>query len=399
MRLDRGTPGGMIIAIAWLAGIASGQEAAAIHPHPSPAEHVMVYHERGRFGGWPANHGIWSWGDEILVGFSAGYHKDLGPAVHNIDHDRPEEHLLARSKDGGKTWAIENPAKLGILIGTAGMRHGTLPRDFTEAEPIDCPGGIDFTHPDFAMTCRMAGIHTGVSRFYYSTDRGHTWKGPFKLPLFGQPGIAARTDYVVNSKSDCMLFLTASKSNRREGRPVCVRTTDSGKTWRLVSMIGPEPKGYAIMPSTVRLAANTLFATMRRAEVGENRRTWIEAWKSTDGGASWSYFGEPVPDTGEGNPPHLIKLADGRLCLTYGQRARPFGIFARLSRDGGETWTKPICLRDDGGGRDLGYPRSVQRSDGKVVTVYYFWNEKTGPERYIAASIWAPAPYGVSEQR
>ena len=67
------------------------------------AQHVKVYHQKGRFGGWPANHGIWSWGDEILVGFSAGYHKDRGPALHNIDHDRPEEHLLARSKDGGAT--------------------------------------------------------------------------------------------------------------------------------------------------------------------------------------------------------------------------------------------------------------------------------------------------------
>ena len=23
--------------------------------------HVKVYYEAGRFGGWPANHGIWSW--------------------------------------------------------------------------------------------------------------------------------------------------------------------------------------------------------------------------------------------------------------------------------------------------------------------------------------------------
>src|SRR6478672_2273003 len=73
-------------------------------------EHVKVFHQRGRFGGWPANHGIWSWGNEILVGFSAGYHKDLGPDRHNIDHDKPEEHLLSRSKDGGKSWALENPA-------------------------------------------------------------------------------------------------------------------------------------------------------------------------------------------------------------------------------------------------------------------------------------------------
>ena len=28
-------------------------------------QNVLVYKEAGRFGGWPANHGIWSWGNEI----------------------------------------------------------------------------------------------------------------------------------------------------------------------------------------------------------------------------------------------------------------------------------------------------------------------------------------------
>jgi hypothetical protein len=78
--------------------------------------HVKVYHQPGRFGGWPANHGIWSWGNEILVGFSAGYFQDHGPERHAIDHDKPEEHLLARSRDGGETWTIENPAARGALI-------------------------------------------------------------------------------------------------------------------------------------------------------------------------------------------------------------------------------------------------------------------------------------------
>ena len=63
---------------------------------------------------------------------------------------------------------------------------------------------------------------------------------------------------------------------------------------------------------------------------------------------------------------------------------------SRLSRDGGRTWEPEIILRQDSGGRDLGYPRSVQRPDGKVVTIYYIWDEQTGPERYIAATIWDP---------
>jgi hypothetical protein len=237
----------------------------------------------------------------------------------------------------------------------------------------------------------MTGTDTGQSRFYYSYDRGHNWKGPFKLPLFGQPGIAARTDYIVNGPKSCQLFLTASKSNGREGRVICARTTDGGKSWQLVGKIGPEPEGYSIMPSSVRISPRELLTTLRcRAGADARGKSWIEAWNSADDGQSWTFLNQPVPDTGEGNPPHLLKLADGRVCLTYGVRAAPFRICAVLSSDGGRTWSSEYVLRDDGAGRDMGYVRSAQRPDGKIITVYYFWDRKTGPERYLGATIWNP---------
>jgi hypothetical protein len=92
---------------------------------------------------------------------------------------------------------------------------------------------------------------------------------------------------------------------------------------------------------------------------------------------------------GEGNPPSLIRLEDGRICLTYGHRAEPFEMRAKLSSDGGHTWGPERTIRGNGGGRDIGYPRSVQRTYGKVVTIYYFHEELLG-DRYIAATIWDP---------
>jgi hypothetical protein len=97
-----------------------------------------------------------------------------------------------------------------------------------------------------------------------------------------------------------------------------------------------------------------------------------------------------VDSTGVGNPPSLIKLDDGRLCLTYGYRAEPYSIRAKLSADNGRTWSDEYILRDDGCSRDIGYPRTVQRPDGAIITVYYFCEAATGPERYIAATIWRP---------
>jgi hypothetical protein len=351
----------------------------------SAAEHVEVYHLPGRFGGWPANHGMWSWGNELLVGFSAGYYKDNGPKRHAIDHDKPEEHLLARSTDGGATWKIENPASQGALIPRGNALHGTELPGVKDRPWQDCPGGIDFTHPDFAFTLRMSDNHGGPSRFYYSTDRGHTWQGPFKFPMLGQKGIAARTDYLVNGPSDCLVFLTASKSDGREGRPLCARTTDGGKTWKLQGMIGDEPHGYSIMPSTVRLSPRELLSAVR---VRDGDESWLEAYFSPDDGQSWTLRSKPAT-TGEGNPAAMLVLADGRVCVTYGYRAAPFGMRARLSKDGGRTWGDEIVLRGEGGGRDIGYPRSIERPDGKVVTVYY-WNDDPAETRYIAATIWDP---------
>jgi Neuraminidase (sialidase) len=151
-------------------------------------------------------------------------------------------------------------------------------------------------------------------------------------------------------------------------------------------MIGPEPEGFGIMPSSVKFSETDYITTIRRRE-GSHR--WIDAWSSKDTGKTWTLLAPPIDDLGEGNPPSLIKLKDGRLCLTYGVRAEPYRIAAKFSEDGGSTWSDEIVLRDDGAGRDIGYVRSILRPDGKIVTMYYFQN-KLKPERYIAATIWDP---------
>ncbi len=37
----------------------------------------------------------------------------------------------------------------------------------------------------------------------------------------------------------------------------------------------------------------------------------------------------------------------------------------------------------------MGYPRTVQRADGKIVTIYYI-HDQPQSDRYIAATIWDP---------
>jgi hypothetical protein len=349
-------------------------------------KNVVVYSDAGHFAGWPANHGAWSWGNEMLVGFEIRVRKK---GTRETDH---RKHVLGRSFDGGETWKIEEPESLRP---PRGFDDGGPPVVTGIRELTDCAGGIDFTNRNFILTARMANdVTPGQSRFYYSLDRGKTWMGPYRIPNFGQTGTAARTDYLVNGKHDLTLFLTAAKSNGQEGRVICVRTRDGGKSWQLESFVGQEPQApdeYAIMPSSVRLPGGRILTAIRYGtDKGDPglRLGAIDLYSSDDDGKSWGLLSRPASAMG-GNPPSMVLLKDGRLVVTYGYRRKPFGMRSRISKDGGNSWGEEIVLRADGGSTQLGYPRTLLRPDGKLVTLYYFTLHE-GAEPFIAATIWEP---------
>lgn len=359
--------------------------------------HVVLYKQQGRYAGWPANYGIWSWGDEIVVGFAVGHHHSDGH-FHARDTSRPFETMQARSMDGGVTWTVEPiPARIPGGVALSADEHVEphlrLAAMLEGADgPTLAPGELPFTHPDFALMCARTGLSGGAkSLFYYSTDRCRSWQGPYRLPSFGLPGLAARTDYQVLGAEDAVLLLTAAKDNGEEGRVCCVRTTDGGETFGVVSWIGDDPgPGFHIMPASVRLPDGRLLAALRcredlHAMEGGN---WIDLYESTDDGATWRYVSRPVVDTGRGgNPPTLSLLPDGRLVICYGYRRPPYGIRAVISGDEGRTWGEERVLRDDAGSFDIGYPRTAVRADGSLVTVYYYTDEPGGA-CYIAATLW-----------
>jgi hypothetical protein len=361
-----------------LAGSAAAREGES----DAVVKHVTVYREAGRYGGWPANHGIWSWGNEILVGFGRGYYKDLKER-HHLDRDKPEEHWMARSLDGGETWSLENPAEKGALV-PVGEPLLAQPVPGHAIPPVkEFDGAIDFTHPDLAFVTSMYSATPGQSLFFYSYDRGRNWEGPFAFPQLDLTQIGARTNYVVEGKHACAVFLNGTTETGAD-RPFLARTTDGGRTWRRESWIGGEERG--IMPSAARVSPTEWFAAVRHRD---DEKGWISGHVSTDNGKTWRPAEDPAPNLGAGNPPMVLRLRDGRVCITYGDRAT-YRICARLSSDGGRTWGPEIVLRAGGGSHDLGYTRTVQRPDGKAVTVYYFWEEATGPERGIEATIWDP---------
>ncbi len=345
-----------------------------------------IYRQRDRYSAWPANYGMWAWGDELVLLFTSGYPDPEG-GFHARDRSRPLSTMQARSFDGGESWSVtEAPIPYGQGLGA----HEHMNKSVIDAlEPVKftTPTELDFEHPDFAVMCGKTGLTRGAkSWFYTSVDRCQNWEGPFEIPTFDQLGIAARTDWLVEGPSSALVLLTATKPDGGEGRVFASRTTDGGRNFEFISWINESPVGYDIMPSSLRLTDGTILTAIRSRGVARND-CWIDLYTSGDQGASWQYMGRPVPATGDGgNPGSLVQMTDGRLVITYGSRKLPYGIYAVISDDQGNSWSEPIVLRESHGNHDIGYTRSVIRSDGKLVTAYYINDDPDG-ERFIEATV------------
>ena len=146
-------------------------------------EHIIVYTQENHFAGWPANNGLWAWdGTEILVGFTVGaFAEQKG---HNIQI--PYRSLLARSLDGGQSWQVEEPDN---YVGQEGV-----------IKPLPSP--IDFANPNLAIRMVGTGYHgneVAQGCFYYSTNRGRNWLGPFAWMGLAQESVLQDKDLTPRS--------------------------------------------------------------------------------------------------------------------------------------------------------------------------------------------------------
>jgi hypothetical protein len=199
-----------------------------------------------------------------------------------------------------------------------------------------------------------------------------------------------------------------------------LRSEDKGDTWQLITMAYDGVHGFG---ETDLLALPFDHAqglepverpdgralAMMRTEGGRNRapvyeRGFLWQTESSDGGKTWS---PPRMTEMWGYPATLLRLKNGDILCSYGYRRKPCGIRACFSRDGGRTWDikNEAILRADalpegpGAGKgaigDLGYPRSVELSDGSIFTVYYI--TLGDGVTHIAATLWSPDYRGPAE--
>jgi hypothetical protein len=366
--------------LAWLSDLDKSNFEPGNYLRAVNASHYIVYYEEGGFGAWPANNGIWSWGNEILVSFSKGFYKSK-PYQHSFDGTKPTKRVFARSLDGGQTWELEEETV--VYPGKA------LPQE-------DLRKIIHFKDPGFVFT-------SNGNMFNVSYDKGRTWGTPCIYPDFQKDfaGHSARTDYVVIDENTCRFFIASEYVGEKgwaQDMAYMVETRDGGKTMEFVSWIAETDTVRSVMPSTVMITEDYMVTALRRrynAPKGVNhslRDNWIDVYETRDGGRSWQFLSKIAEtDRGRrnGNPPSLVKLGDGTLCIAYGYRGIPYSIRARTSKDNGKTWSKEIIVRDDPVKWDMGYVRMVVCPDDKVVMVYYYTTQER-EEQHIECTVWDP---------
>lgn len=222
----------------------------------------------------------------------------------------------------------------------------------------------------------------------FSEDHGRTWSSE-KTSVPSDPLPRGGTADAVVELGDGTLIMGFYGADF--GDNVCQAyssiSRDGGLTWGETALIAEDPERSTSFeePAICELDDGSLIAVLRAGEPGNYG--YLHTAFSYDGGRSW---GELTKTGMWGHPPCINRLHDGRLLCCYGYRQEPFGVRASLSEDGGKTWDTgaEIVIRDDGDSRDVGYPSTVQLSDGSLYTVYYIHG--TDNVRYIAGTNWRP---------
>ena len=316
---------------------------------------------------------------------------------------------LSRSSDGGMTWT--EPVKIFDLPNAD---------DGVDAHGVLRNGTILYGAVSYGWEGERYSYKNWYANSYIirSQDQGHTWSEPAKINIApftwaypfgriieladGQLLMMMYGGYLplslrgpaANDKDDVtreMRKLGDQKPEQQRGDfAFIIKSKDGGKTWGDLHVIA---RGFN-ETCPVLLPNQRILVAMRSTEGGAYTATSY----SDDGGNTWSV---PVQISNQSeHPADLLLLKSGELLLTHGQRNKPYGVQVMVSKDNGTTWgANRVMLAWDGDHMDLGYPVTVQRKDGKLVTAYYIvYGQKNkvvleGPspeEAYIKGILWDP---------
>ena len=293
------------------------------------------------------------------------------------------------STDHGRTWEQRAPAaphEPGTQSNRMNVAFGTLPN----GDALLATGGWSLK-PD---TIRPEGLEIDQVLPMWicrSSDGARTWRiDRDGFPGYGPDGGRQFPFGPIQGGHDGIVLLpvyTVVRGPNGEkaawNRVFVYRSTDNGRTWREPLPLDPD----------TRLNETALLHVDGARWLAFARQDRLLQYESTDGGRTWRKQGAVTERYGY--PANAIRLKDGRLLLSYGNRTPGDPrVEAKISADGGRTWSEPIRVVEVTKSKDqledFGYPSSVELPGGNVITAYYAKDAPYYHGYHLAAITWNP---------
>ena len=296
--------------------------------------------------------------------------------------------MLSRSSDGGRTWSTpENISESNQLLGREPYLN------------MHSSGVVLITVHFLPQEARNDNRGRTLSFVHRSEDNGKSWTMQEAMPD-GEPQASCTSRNICELQDGSLIF---GVSAAEPGEDYVWRSFDAGKTWtnkikakffgikdnypyalfgEAVFRQVPSGKWYVIN----RIDSHYVPALEGTAtpEGTSDHNDRLLLYSSTDEGASWQF----VRDFGDYGQmyPHLIKLRDGRLLLTFTQRESyganrpPLGLRALVGSENDDDLSFDFShqaiyieaktpLGQDSGG---GFGNTVQLDDGTLASAYSY---------------------------